>query len=233
MLCISLACSPSSSARRRVPFILLDCKSCSTLLQLYIGEAIWAFLFGVVIGKSETSPFNPIPLTFFALLGPYGANIFDPRAWGNHNTANFITLELTRVVLAIGVFAVGVELPKAYMRKHWQSILFLLLPVMTYVRLFPPLSTPFGTYRSPRGGLFPQGSFMPLFQNSISSRPLPLLHVSPQPTPSLLLPWSGVDMPRNTSRPISDISWQPSAVATTGPHSHSYSSLYILLPMIT
>jgi len=30
-------------------------------------------------------------------------------------TTNTITLELTRVVLAIGVFAIGVELPKAYM----------------------------------------------------------------------------------------------------------------------
>ncbi|KAI0766369.1 Sodium/hydrogen exchanger family-domain-containing protein [Trametes elegans] len=83
--------------------------------KLYIGEAIWAFLFGVVIG-------------------PYGANIFDPRGWGNgdHDTINTITLEVTRVVLAIGVFAIGVELPKAYMQKHWKSLLFLLGPVMTW-----------------------------------------------------------------------------------------------------
>lgn len=81
--------------------------------RLYIGEAIWAFLFGVVIG-------------------PYGAGIFDPRSWGNSDTENEITLELTRVVLAIGVFAIGVELPKAYMLKHWKSLAFLLVPVMTY-----------------------------------------------------------------------------------------------------
>ncbi|KAI0632221.1 Sodium/hydrogen exchanger family-domain-containing protein [Trametes polyzona] len=83
--------------------------------KLYIGEAIWAFLFGVVIG-------------------PYGANIFDPRGWGDgdRETINTITLEVTRVVLAIGVFAIGVELPKAYMQKHWKSLLFLLGPVMTW-----------------------------------------------------------------------------------------------------
>ncbi|KAI0696015.1 Sodium/hydrogen exchanger family-domain-containing protein [Cytidiella melzeri] len=83
--------------------------------RLYIGEAIWAFLFGVVIG-------------------PYGANIFDPRSWGNGNrdTSNQITLEITRVVLAIGVFAIGVELPKAYMKRHWRSLFFLLAPVMTW-----------------------------------------------------------------------------------------------------
>lgn len=69
-------------------------------------------------------------------LGPYGANIFDPRSWGdgNRDTINTITLEVTRVVLAIGVFAIGVELPKAYMQRHWKSLLFLLAPVMTYVR---------------------------------------------------------------------------------------------------
>ncbi|KAF7360148.1 Na-H-Exchanger domain-containing protein [Mycena venus] len=83
--------------------------------KLYIGEACWAFLFGVVIG-------------------PYGANIFNPRGWAGQDdeTANTITLELTRVVLAIGVFAIGVELPKAYMRRHWKSLFFLLGPVMIW-----------------------------------------------------------------------------------------------------
>ncbi|TFY54882.1 hypothetical protein EVJ58_g8593 [Rhodofomes roseus] len=83
--------------------------------KLYIGEACWAFLFGVIIG-------------------PYGANIFNPRDWGGGNieTTNTITLEFTRVVLAIGVFAIGVELPKAYMARHWKSLLFLLVPVMTW-----------------------------------------------------------------------------------------------------
>jgi sodium/hydrogen antiporter len=47
-----------------------------------------------------------------------------------------ITLEFTRVVLAIGVFAIGVELPKAYMARHWKSLFFLLVPVMTWVCLF-------------------------------------------------------------------------------------------------
>jgi hypothetical protein len=37
---------------------------------------------------------------------------------------NVITIEFTRVVLAIGVFAIGVDLPKAYMVKHWKSLFF-------------------------------------------------------------------------------------------------------------
>ncbi|KAH9954957.1 Sodium/hydrogen exchanger family-domain-containing protein, partial [Russula dissimulans] len=83
--------------------------------KLYIGEACWAFLFGVIIG-------------------PYGADIFNPRSWGNNNaeSVNHITLEFTRIVIAIGVFAVGVELPKKYMYRHWKSLFFLLVPVMTW-----------------------------------------------------------------------------------------------------
>jgi len=65
--------------------------------------------------------------------GPYGLKIFDPRSWGN-NTSEGITLEFTRVVIAIGVFAVGVELPKKYIYRHWKSLFFLLVPVMTWVR---------------------------------------------------------------------------------------------------
>lgn len=79
---------------------------------------------------------NHVALTFL-FLGPYGAGIFDPRSWGSdtttEDTVNEITLEFTRVVLAIGVFAIGVELPKAYMKRHWKSLLYLLFPVMTWV----------------------------------------------------------------------------------------------------
>ena len=87
------------------------------MIQLYFGEAPLAFVFGVIVG-------------------PYGANIFDPRSWGGGGTetVNEITLEVSRVILAVGVFAIGVELPKAYMAKHWRSLLFLLGPVMAWVR---------------------------------------------------------------------------------------------------
>ncbi|KAK7445164.1 hypothetical protein VKT23_009595 [Stygiomarasmius scandens] len=83
--------------------------------KMYIGEACWAFLFGVVIG-------------------PYGINVFNPRAWGDGSDATIdaITLEFTRVVLAIGVFAIGVELPKAYVKSHWKSLFFMLAPVMAW-----------------------------------------------------------------------------------------------------
>ncbi|KAB5596381.1 Na+/H+ antiporter Nha1 [Ceratobasidium theobromae] len=82
--------------------------------KAYIGEAVIATVFGIIIG-------------------PYVAGIFDPRGWASsHEVVNEITLEVTRVVLAIGVFAIGVELPKQYMLKHWRSLFYLLVPVMTY-----------------------------------------------------------------------------------------------------
>jgi hypothetical protein len=47
-------------------------------------------------------------------MGPYVSGFFNPLAWANGNTeiTDEITLEVTRVVIAVSVFAVGVELPK-------------------------------------------------------------------------------------------------------------------------
>lgn len=77
--------------------------------KLYIGEATVASIFGLIIG-------------------PHAANIFVPGTWGN---VDRITLEVSRIVLIIQVFAVGVELPSKYMWKHWRSVAIMLLPVMT------------------------------------------------------------------------------------------------------
>ena len=78
--------------------------------KLYIGEATVATLVGVI-------------------FGPHAANLFSPQSWGNTDQ---ITLECSRIVLVVQCFAVGVELPKSYMERHWRSVVFLLLPVMTY-----------------------------------------------------------------------------------------------------
>ena len=85
---------------------------CSLLVKerLYIGEATVATICGVI-------------------FGPHGANLFNPLTWGNTDK---ITLECSRIVLVVQCFAVGVELPKAYMEKHWRSVTFLLVPVMTF-----------------------------------------------------------------------------------------------------
>ncbi|KAI9718095.1 MAG: hypothetical protein M1812_004353 [Candelaria pacifica] len=78
--------------------------------RLYIGEATVATICGII-------------------FGPHAANLFDPASWGN---VDQITLECSRIVLVVQCFAVGVELPKAYMERHWRSVVLLLIPVMTF-----------------------------------------------------------------------------------------------------
>ena len=85
---------------------------CSSFIKerLYIGEATVATICGII-------------------FGPHAANLIDPGTWGNTDQ---ITLEFSRIVLVVQCFAVGVELPKYYMEKHWRSVVFLLIPVMTF-----------------------------------------------------------------------------------------------------
>lgn len=102
---------------------------CSSLIKerMYIGEATVATLVGVI-------------------FGPHAANLINPLEWGS---TDIITVEFSRIVLVVQCFAVGVELPKFYMERHWRSVVYLLIPVMTFgwliVSLFiwwmiPPLN---------------------------------------------------------------------------------------------
>ncbi|KAK9328928.1 Sodium/hydrogen exchanger family-domain-containing protein [Lipomyces starkeyi] len=78
--------------------------------KLYIGEATVATIVGVI-------------------FGPHCLNWFNPSTWGN---VDYITLEISRIVLIVQIFAVAVELPKKYMLRHWVSVFYLLVPVMTF-----------------------------------------------------------------------------------------------------
>ncbi|KAF8070225.1 Cation/H+ exchanger [Lyophyllum atratum] len=65
---------------------------------------------------------------FGVLMGPHVAGLFDPRSWGTNTI--FLTREIMRIVLATGLFAIGVELPKSYMAKHAKSLLVMVVPTM-------------------------------------------------------------------------------------------------------
>lgn len=60
-------------------------------------------------------------------MGPHVANVFNPRSWGDSDA---ITLEVMRIVLATGLFAIGVELPRSYMAKHVKGLLAMVVPTM-------------------------------------------------------------------------------------------------------
>jgi sodium/hydrogen antiporter len=61
-------------------------------------------------------------------MGPRFAGVFDPHSWSNKPDA--VTLEVMRIVLATGLFAIGVELPKSYLAKHAKSLLAMVIPTM-------------------------------------------------------------------------------------------------------
>jgi Na(+)/H(+) antiporter len=85
---------------------------CSSIIKerMYIGEATVATLCGLI-------------------FGPHAANLINPQSWGS---IDIVTIEFSRIVLVVQCFAVGVELPRFYMEKHWRSVVFLLVPVMTF-----------------------------------------------------------------------------------------------------
>ena len=64
------------------------------------------------------------------VIGPHCANAFDPRSWGDHS--NVVTLEVMRVVLVTGLFAIGTELPRAYMATHARGLLVMVVPTMAF-----------------------------------------------------------------------------------------------------
>ncbi|KAI9059182.1 Sodium/hydrogen exchanger, partial [Trametes sanguinea] len=81
------------------------------------------------------------------IFGPYCANIFNPRSWGGD--INTITLEVTRITLAAGLFAIGVELPQSYLADHVKGLLVMVIPTMAFgwivvaaviFVVFPPLN---------------------------------------------------------------------------------------------
>ncbi|KAJ7190582.1 Cation/H+ exchanger [Mycena pura] len=79
--------------------------------KLYMNEVLLGTIFGIMVG-------------------PHGANIFDPRSWGP--ATNAITLEVMRIILATGLFAIGVELPGSYMAQHAKGLLVLVVPTMAF-----------------------------------------------------------------------------------------------------
>ena len=65
---------------------------------------------------------------FGIFMGPHFAGVFNPRSWGSNSDE--ITLEVMRIVLAMGLFAIGVELPGSYMARHAKSLLAMVVPTM-------------------------------------------------------------------------------------------------------
>ncbi len=60
-------------------------------------------------------------------FGPRGLTVLNPFSWGWEDN---ITMELTRVVVSVQVFAVGIDLPAGFVKRHWKGLAVLLGPNM-------------------------------------------------------------------------------------------------------
>ncbi|CAO1622163.1 unnamed protein product [Sympodiomycopsis kandeliae] len=109
---------------------------------VYVGLGFFIVIFGILslfIKEKLYLGEAPIAAVFGIIVGPAALNLFDPSDWGGNHTrspgghiTNEITLEVMRVTIALSVFAVGVELPKKYVLRHWRSLIILLGPVMLW-----------------------------------------------------------------------------------------------------
>ncbi|WVR05954.1 hypothetical protein IAU60_002981 [Kwoniella sp. DSM 27419] len=78
--------------------------------KLFMSEALIALLIGIV-------------------TGPVALNWFNPFEWSDDQ--QYLTHQITRVVIAIQVLFTGIALPAAYLKTQWMSLATLLGPVMT------------------------------------------------------------------------------------------------------
>ncbi|KAI8844204.1 Sodium/hydrogen exchanger family-domain-containing protein [Chytridium lagenaria] len=78
--------------------------------KLYMSEAMVATLFGAIVG--------PFVLKFFHPFDSFGQSL------------GMITLEVSRIVIAVQVMACGIDLPKDYIWKEKMSMFMLIVPNM-------------------------------------------------------------------------------------------------------
>lgn len=98
--------------------------------RVHLSEPPIALLFGIILGPEVLGWITP---NFCGSHGckdasnmPNLAGSLDGWGWGDN-----VIQEMTRVIVGIQVFAVGVQLPKYYAERHWRSIVMMLGPVMT------------------------------------------------------------------------------------------------------
>ncbi|CAO3589404.1 unnamed protein product [Absidia cylindrospora] len=77
-----------------------------------------------------------VALVVGIISGPLVTNAISPNTWEGSDE---ITKQLTRCIIAVQVMAVGIELPKHYMKKEWLTMLMLLFPVMMFMWLISGL----------------------------------------------------------------------------------------------
>lgn len=89
-------------------------------------------LFSLLIRNRLHLSEPPLAVLYGIILGPAVLHVLSPHQnWG---LTDMFTQELTRVILALQCFAVGIELPAHWFsaRRHWLSVVSFLGPIMTF-----------------------------------------------------------------------------------------------------
>ncbi|KAI9690492.1 MAG: hypothetical protein M1822_009455 [Bathelium mastoideum] len=98
------------------------------LTYLLLGAFLLTYAaFSLFIRNSLHLSEPPLATLVGILVGPRGLAALTPRAWPLGDDA---LQELTRLVLSVQCFTIGVELPRGYWARHWRSLAYLLGPVM-------------------------------------------------------------------------------------------------------
>ncbi|KAI1912014.1 hypothetical protein LOZ53_002315 [Ophidiomyces ophidiicola] len=84
----------------------------------YLGEALPAVVFGII-------------------LGPIASKFIEAQKWGvgAPDQQNAITLGITRVVIGVQLVIAGFQLPAKYQMSRWKEMLICLIPIMTIMWL--------------------------------------------------------------------------------------------------
>lgn len=88
--------------------------------RLHLSEPPIALLLGILLGPRCLGWLSP---NFCGVNGcPTGTKIPGDPELGGWGWGDEVVQEATRVIVGIQVFAVGVELPKFYARRHWRYV---------------------------------------------------------------------------------------------------------------
>ncbi|KAJ9498027.1 hypothetical protein H2202_006630 [Exophiala xenobiotica] len=98
-----------------------------TYLLLSFFLILYALFSELIRNRAHLSE-PPLATLTGIVFGPRGATILDPiDKWGWEDN---ITQELTRIITGVQCFAVGIQLPAGYVKRHWRSVGLLLGPNM-------------------------------------------------------------------------------------------------------
>ena len=90
---------------------------------------LWSFflvlyaIFSELIRNRAHLSEPPLATLVGIAFGPHGATVLNPFDWGWEDP---ITQELTRIIVGVQVFAVGVDLPAGYLKRHWRGLAVLM-----------------------------------------------------------------------------------------------------------